>query len=460
MSRPFPSHPLRAAAAAVVAAVTFAAPAAATAQEAAAQAAAAQAAPAPAPPAAVLPPWLQVHAEQRTRYETIDARYGPSEVGGDQQLAFRSRLQVGLATARAWAFTELQDSRVALDDSASTVTTQHEMGTKVQQFHAGVAWRNVAGRGVALQIEGGRFSRDFGARRLIARNAYRNSTNAIDGAIAQAAGAAWSLQAVWVRPVAYTYPATARDRRFDRSRMGTLYFTSTASPAASADAYVIHWNDGGAMPADARRTLRTVGGRVFGTAGSRRRVEYEAEAAVQRGTVGGRTHRAWFQHAQAGVAWPAAFARPRLLGTWEYGSGDADPADARSGRFDALLGARRFELGPTGIYGLMGRGNVMSPGVWLITRPWTRLEASLQVHDMWLADAHDRWRQGGLWDPTGAAGRHVGEQTEVRLRYRLSAHVELDTAVTRFDEGPFVRALKPSRRGHATHAYAALDVRY
>ncbi|MCC6988309.1 MAG: hypothetical protein IT181_04890, partial [Acidobacteria bacterium] len=78
---------------------------------------------APAPPA--LPAWLAFHGSQRTRYETIDHRYGPAEVGGDQQLAFRSRFQVAATWPSVWGMAEVEDARITFDDSASTISASH-----------------------------------------------------------------------------------------------------------------------------------------------------------------------------------------------------------------------------------------------------------------------------------------------------------------------------------------------
>lgn len=60
---------------------------------------------------------------------------------------------------------------------------------------------------------------------------------------------------------------------------------------------------------------------------------------------------------------------PRPCARSSSPSGDGDPNDGRTERFDTLFGARRFEFGPTGIYGLLARSNVNSPGVKLDLRP-------------------------------------------------------------------------------------------
>ena len=403
---------------------------------------------------------MQVHFEHRTRYETIDARYRPTEEGGDQQLDFRTRLQLRVATRRFWAYSETQDARITLDDSASTVSALQETKTKVLQLHGGVAWRDLGARKLGLQFEAGRFSRDFGFRRLIARNIYRNTTNAYDGVIARVSGESWSLQALATRPVFYTYPALTRDPRFEHLRFGGLYFASTARRALNVDGYALIWRDGRSMPEPERRSYDTTGLRVFGQFGPDRRVEYEVEAAAQWGELGARTQRAWFQHSQLGYNWPAVRWQPRLLMLWDHASGDRDPDDQRNGAFDPLLGARRFEFGPVGLYGLIGRSNLSSPGVWLLVKPAGFIDVSVQLRGVWLAEARDRWRPSGLVDPTGQSGTRVGTQAEYRLRYRFNRHVEFDGGLVTFDEGAFVRALKPSPKGRATFVYLGTEFKF
>lgn len=406
------------------------------------------------------PAWLELHAEQRTRYETLNHRYRPTEVGSDQQLAFRTRLQVRVGTKRLWAYSETQDSRVALDDSGSTVNATMEWNTKVLQLHAGAAWSNLGRHRLSAQVEVGRFSRDYGFRRVIARNLYRNTTNAWDGVTARVGGRGWAVTALATRPVYYTYPALVRDARFEHLRFGGLYGTLTRRPAAQADLYALVWRDGRAMPVTVRRSIDTVGGRLFGTFGPDRRAEYELEGAGQWGTVGPRDHAAWFAHAQAGYNWPATVWKPRLLALWDQASGDRDPRDGRSSGWDALLGARRFEFGPVGLYGLIGRTNLRSVAAWGFVRPSAAWDASLQVRGVWLDQARDAWRPSGLVDATGRAGTHVGSQAELRVRHRIGRYLELDGGLVLFEEGRFVRTLKPSPEGRALFAYFATDWKF
>jgi len=98
--------------------------------------------------------------------------------------------------------------------------------------------------------------------------------------------------------------------------------------------------------------------------------------------------------------------------------------------------------------------------VHLFVRPAAVADFSVQLRGVWRAEARDRWRPANLFDPTGRSGTHAGRQTDFRLRYRVGRHFEFDGGLTLFDEGAFVRALKPSPNGRATFVYLATEFKF
>ena len=75
------------------------------------------------------------------------------------------------------------------------------------------------------------------------------------------------------------------------------------------------------------------------------------------GTVGGVArgdldHRASFLHFEIGYQFDAP-GSPNLMFQYDRATGDEDPTDAQIDRFNTLFGARRFDFGPTGIYGIV-----------------------------------------------------------------------------------------------------------
>jgi hypothetical protein len=164
-------------------------------------------------------------------------------------------------------------------------------------------------------------------------------------------------------------------------------------------------------------------------------------------------------HGQVNHAWATAW-RPRAGAFSDHARGDRDPGDAGRGTFDTLFGARRFEFGPSGVYGLTMRSNLRSPGVAVSIRPTAAAEFSVQYRGLWLDQARDRWRSSNLRDESGAAGRFAGRQSDIRLRYRWTQHLEFDGALLFFEEGRFTRTLHPSPSGHTTFVTLGAEVRF
>ena len=118
--------------------------------------------------------------------------------------------------------------------------------------------------------------------------------------------------------------------------------------------------------------------------------------------------------------------------------GDADPADAINERFDTLYGARRFEYGPTGIYGAFARSNISSPGMRLEVVPRPAANGFLSYRALWLAQASDAWPTTGIRDPDGVSGKFLGHQIEGRARWSvLNAHMTIEAGFARLWIGEF-----------------------
>lgn len=118
---------------------------------------------------------------------------------------------------------------------------------------------------------------------------------------------------------------------------------------------------------------------------ARAEFDFQVETIGQFGTARASTaakdsrnlnHTAWYQHADVvyTIAMPWS---PRLAFVYDYASGDQNPNDNKNQRFDTLFGARRFEFGPTGIYGAFSRANINTPGFRINVSPRSDVQASL-----------------------------------------------------------------------------------
>ncbi len=82
--------------------------------------------------------------------------------------------------------------------------------------------------------------------------------------------------------------------------------------------------------------------------------------------------------------------------------GERDWAGGTFGRFDPLYGSRRAELAPSGLYSVLARTNILSPGARVEVTPSKRVDAFLGYRAAWLAQRHDAFAGTGVRDAPNA----------------------------------------------------------
>ncbi len=429
--------------------------------------------------AADLPDWLTFSIEHRTRYEVMDDVFRRGAHGNDQVLAFRTLV---FAEARYRGFHlggEFEDSRIALDSPGTPVSTS--LVNPAELLQAYLAWegRNLFGSGLDLAIKGGRQTLDFGSRRLIARNRFRNTINGFDGIDLQVQRrGAWQWRSFFVFPVARLPAGKAALRKgqteFDEEHAGT-FFTGTffgfdRLPLQSHGelyAYYLHEEDSDRV-ASKNRKLWTPGFRWYRKPQAGQ-LDFELETALQTGSsrvstssVNSLDHFAWFGHAALGYTFDLPW-RPRLLAQYDYASGDDDPSDGKNRRFDTLFGARRFEFGPTSIWGAFARANLNTPGFRVQVKPGRGVSGFFAYRAFWLAEKRDAWTGAKLQDPTGRSGRFLGHQVEIRARWRaIPQRLLLEAGWAHLFKGKFARNAPsaPRNRGDADYFYTQTSLSF
>jgi hypothetical protein len=398
----------------------------------------AQSAPAEPPPPA--PRRIVVAFEQRTRVEKQTHPFRLDELGATRVLAFRTRLQVAVPRIAGplGAFVELQDSRSTWNDEPFVVPARHVNHLDFKQVQARLGFDRLFGARASGGMLLGRFTLDVGRRRLVARNGMRNTTNAFDGVhVWLAARGGTSVRAFLSRPVRLD------PYDLDRSQGSRLFWgawlTLPRWRHAQAELYSLRLDESAVTAT--RRRLTTLGGRLY-KAPSPGGPDYETEVAWQGGTRQGQDHRAFFAHLEAGFTFRRGRARAAAL--YDLVSGDPDPDDGRSERFDTLFGARRFEYAPTGIYGPFFRGNIQGPGARILIAPASPLEIMIGHRALWLSQARDAWVGSGLQDPTGASGRFLGHHLETWLRWRPRRFLVVEVAWGHFFKGSYLERVPGS----------------
>ncbi len=140
-------------------------------------------------------------------------------------------------------------------------------------------------------------------------------------------------------------------------------------------------------------------------------------------------------------------------------------APARCGnneRFDTLFGARRFDFGPTSIYGPFARANLNTPGVRVQVKPTPKLSAFASFRAFWLASDSDVWAGGANRDPDGDSGSYVGSQIELRARWRIfPKNVTLEGGYAHLFAGEFMdNAPTSPSRGDADYVYTQIVLEF
>ncbi len=365
-----------------------------------------------------LPDWLKISGSMRLRYESIDGQFrgNPARSDQDDYFMLRSLLRVDADFDRFGVTFEGIDARQEGADQGSQINTG--IVNTLDILQANLHFR----LGDSNTLTAGRFTMDKGSRRLVARNRFRNTINAFDGG-------AWDWRSEGDSELSLFYTLPVRRLPFEPARLldndhefddqGTdnvfygAFFETPLMERTKLEVYLYGLDDSRVI----LRDHHTPGFRVKNDP-ARGSTDFEVESAIQFGDSGNLDHLAWFGHASVGYTFDAAW-KPRVRLAWDYASGDPDPNDNENNSFDTLFGARRFEFGPTGIYGAVLRSNLNSPEIRLTLKPSARTSIMAALRGIWLAESRDFWFPAGIRDTTGAAGTHVGEQLEARLRYDI-----------------------------------------
>jgi hypothetical protein len=160
---------------------------------------------------AVLPDWISLSAQHRTRYEFLDEEFRRGRSGDREILVLRTLVNTRLELTEGLSLgAELQDSRAEVHGDTLLNTT---IVNSVELLRAYVELKRKDVRGGALSAQAGRITMDLGSRRFVARNRYRNTINSFTGLdLAWTHESGTELRAFW------TLPMRRRPVRFNQLR--------------------------------------------------------------------------------------------------------------------------------------------------------------------------------------------------------------------------------------------------
>ncbi len=420
------------------------------------------------------PVWLRFGLEQRTRFENLQNDFHDKATGHSRALALRTLLSAELRVAPLVVGAEVMDGRAYANDETPLNTTILDP-LDVLQAYAGLRFEGLLAKGDSASVTVGRMTIDIGSRRAIARNEFRNTINTYTGVDARwACPRGHAVRAFAVVPV-LRFPADSdteglEDNRIklDRENWDALVtgiFFSSAPLAANLqlEAYVygVHERDVSDAPS-ANRRIFTPGARLLRPPAAGQ-FDFQVEAMGQFGTSRASTkdtdtkdlrHRAAYVHVSGGRKFAAPWS-PRVSLHWDYATGDRNKDDGVNGRFDPLFGARRFEFGPSGLYGAWERSNLNSPGLRIEVAPHKKVDAFAMYRPFWLASSRDFWTKAKLRDPTGESGSFVGQQIEARVRWNvLPKNLAFDVGAAYLAPGRFMKDAPGGRDAPPFFTYA------
>lgn len=405
-----------------------------------------------------VPVWLKFGLDHRTRFELLEDDFRGATGGNDETAAVLRTLVSAELKYGSFVFAaELIDSRTYADQQTPLNTTLVD-AVDLLQAYAGLRQASAFRAGDQLSVTAGRITIDVGSRRLVARNEFRNTINAFTGLDLQyTSPKKHGFRAFAVVPVLRQPTDTdgledndvEYDEENDHAVLATLFY---ASPALFADtqveAYVVGYAEEDSEDApSSNRHLVTPGFRVLRPPATKR-IDYQLEAMVQAGKSRASTastdgndldHLAYSLHASSGYRFDAPWS-PRPVAQFDVASGDSSPNDGDNNRFDPLFGARRFEFGPTSLYGAFARSNIISPGLRLEVMPLANVDAFVAYRPAWLESDQDTWTTAGLRDVTGDSGSFLGHQVEGRIRWHVfPKNLSVEVGSAYLDKGEFAQ---------------------
>lgn len=294
--------------------------------------------------------------------------------------------------------------------------------------------------GQPIYVRGGRQELLFGSQRMVTPLPWANKRHSFDGVKIFRHGDEWDFAAFWaqfVPPRADRFDTPDENRNF-----AGAWLTHKLQKGEAVDFYyLLYDNENSFMQQGIARApfqAHTLGSRW---AGDRDGWLWDFEGALQFGSQANSSLFAGMATAGLGRDCKDIFLSPTVWLCYDYASGDNDPADADVHTYNQLFPFGHYYLG---WMDLVGRQNIhdVNAHVFLDAAPW--LTVWLQYHRFWLAQRRDAlYNAGGVpyrRDPSGAAGRDVGDEIDLVLNFHLTRYSDVLVSYNKLYGGGFLQA--------------------
>ena len=378
-----------------------------------------------------LPGWLRVRGEFRSRLEWFT---GAGFTSGRDDLYWlnRVRLNVAVRPSRLLTFeVQAQDARVGGKEVGPTGPPFRDaFDLRMAYAEVGDSQKNL----VTARI--GRQELVFGEQRLIGHTSWLNTARTFDGVRFTIHRPRYQLDA-FASSVVRIQDGTFNKSGYGNRVLGVHGTSRTVVRHSVVEAYLF-------LKRDPNLHSATIGTHWTGELPFR--LDYGIEIAAQTGSAGSDTIRAWAGHWQLGET-IASDPKLRLIGEYNYASGDRDPSDGRRGTFDQLYPTAHDKYGLADQVGWRNIHDLRLGSEITPTKGW---QLTGNYHSWWLADTHD-----GLYNaagaliasfPGGSVASHVGEEFDVQLLHALSPQISLAGGYSRIFPGEFLKQATPGAK--------------
>jgi hypothetical protein len=394
--------------------------------------------------------------EHQARFEHYDGTVQLGVSNNDKILFLRTTLKAEYNTGSFSTQLEIQDAGQQLADKDADIRNIHASVIDILQANVGYTF----GTANTSEIRIGRFTQDWGSRTLVARNRFRNAINTFDGiSFVHKRENGNEFKFLSTQPVRRTprdrLSLLDNDRQTDKSSSAQRYhgvFASLPStlpnilPSALPDLeletyYLLLQEKDTSTLETANRHLHTFGFRVS-SAPELNGWDINLESIFQSGNRRASSnpidtqdldHSAFFQRAELAYSFNVP-SKLRAIFEFNYASGDEDPMDQDSGRFDSLFGVTAFEFGPVALYAPFNRSNLISPGVRLTATPWRGVSLMADYRHFWLSERKDSWGRTGQRDITGDTDSYLGQHLELKVSWAATpGNIRVDSGLVLLD---------------------------
>jgi hypothetical protein len=387
-----------------------------------------------------VPPWLSLGGELRARAEAYE-NGGFKPDNSDHYVLTRVLLNARVRpTNNTTLFVEGMDSRGPFKNKSPSGPPFRDHAD-LRQLYLQLGTDKSAN-----MLRAGRLELFFGDGRLVGPLAWANTARTFDGARAAYTGNGYRLDAF------ATSVVKVEQDRFDRNVPGNNFYGVYSSftklaPKAAVEPFVF-WRRQSGLTSEAG----IAGTMSFGTFGLRTagklpsNFDYDAQMAVQSGSLGDEQIRAWAGHWLIGYTLANAGHTPRVFGEYNQASGDGNPTDNKKGTFDQLYPTGHDKYGLTDLVGWENMRHVRGGFGVALTKGWS---ATTRYSHYWLDDAHDALYNGGgaplARSATGVAGTNVGGELDIIAAGKLRPTLGFSAGVGYFMPGEFLKNTTPGK---------------